>query len=138
RSSPASSVALSMREQALAAAGTRVGHSAHSDAFDEFLGEEGSAPTTIEDMEVRALQFLDLTLEAKCAKSDATILVAAVRGAYPWCAGSQSMPRVNRGLRGYTKRGLPVPRVATTFFAYIRPGALRKLRAQQLLAPSRK
>ncbi|CAK0852262.1 unnamed protein product, partial [Prorocentrum cordatum] len=101
RSSPASAMALSR---------------AYSDAFQVFLAEEGGVPSTIEDMEVRVLQFLDLMLEAECTRADATILVAAVKDAYPWDCALQ---------------------VASTFFTYIRPGALRKLQVRQLLAPSR-
>ncbi|CAK0798773.1 unnamed protein product, partial [Prorocentrum cordatum] len=119
RSGPASSEVLSRREQASAAAGTRVGY---------------------RDMEVRALQFLDLMLEAECTRADATILVAAVKDAYPWRTGSQSMPRVIQGLRGCTMRRPPARghrdaalQVASTFFAYIRPGAFRKLTVPQLL-----
>ncbi|CAK0900553.1 unnamed protein product [Prorocentrum cordatum] len=163
RSSPASAMALSRCELAAAADATRVGYKAYSDAFQVFLAEEGGAPSTIEDMEVRVLQFLDLMLEAECTRADASILVAAVKDAYPWCTGSQTMPRVSRGLRGYTKRRppasrAPLPRellgavvsemlargqrgcalqVASTFFTYVRPGALRKLQVRQLLAPSR-
>ncbi|CAK0842121.1 unnamed protein product [Prorocentrum cordatum] len=120
RSSPASAMALSKCELAAAVDATRAGHRAYSDAFQVLLAEEGGLPSTTEDMEVRVLQFRDLRLEAECARADATILVAAVRGACPWCTGSQSMPRV-----------------ASTVLTYIRPGALRKIQVRQLLAPSR-
>ncbi|CAK0866370.1 unnamed protein product [Prorocentrum cordatum] len=139
RSSPASAMALSRCELAAAADATRVGYRAYSDAFQVFFAEEGGAPSTVEDMEVRALQFLDLMLEAECTRADATILVAAVKDAYP-----RRRAPGPRELLGAAASEMPARaqrdcalQVASTFFTYIRPGALRKLQVRQLLAPSR-
>eukprot|EP00959_Pyramimonas_sp_CCMP1952_P069862 1458772-Pyramimonas_sp.AAC.1 len=67
-------------------------------------------------MEVRVLQFLDLMLEAECTRADATILVAAVKDAYPWCTVAVDAAREQRAARLHQAQApcLPGPRASGT------------------------